>query len=521
MRGFPGIDNRLAAPLAAGAKNGAAAMSAYQELEALFARAGVLNDVIGILGWDTETMMPGGAINGRSDQIATLEELAHEVLVSPKTGDLIAAAAEDEAELSEWQRANLREMQRAHARATAIPRDLLLASARANTLCQHAWQSARKNNDFNAVKPQLAEVVRLQRETGRAVGAALGLAPYEALLDQYDPGATEAGLDRLLGPVREALPDLIARAVEAQARGPAIVPLAGPFAVDRQERLCRMLLERIGFDFDHGRLDISAHPFTGGSSSDVRVTTRFSDDILMPALLATIHEGGHALYEQGRPHDWLTQPVGLAKGMAVHESQSMILELQAARTEQFLSYLAPLIRAEFGGDGPAWSADNLRRIVLRVEPGFIRVDADELTYPAHILVRYGIEKALISDDLTIDDLPGAFNAAVREFLGLDVPDDRRGCLQDIHWYGGAYGYFPMYLAGAMIASQLFDAARTADAAIEPGLASGEFRPLVAWLRENVHSKGSLMDRDELVAAATGEPAGAAHYLAHLERRYIA
>ena len=236
-----------------------------------------------------------------------------------------------------------------YVRAAAIPRDLLLATARANTLCQHAWQQARKDNDFKAVKDKLAEVVRLQRETGEALGSVLGLAPYDALLDQYDPGARSDGIERLFAPVRAALPELIERVVARQEGGPTIVPLEGPFPIDRQERLCRVLLERLGFDFDHGRLDVSAHPFSGGSYGDVRVTTRFSEDTLLPSLLATIHEGGHALYEQGRPHDWRMQPVGSAKGMAVHESQSMIMELQAAKTEAFLGYLLPLVRAEFGG----------------------------------------------------------------------------------------------------------------------------------------------------------------------------
>ena len=495
-------------------------MSAYQQLEALFARSAILNDVVGLLGWDTETMMPPGAIEGRSEQLAALEELSHEILTSPATGDLIAAAKDDPSGLSEWQAANLREMERAYIRANAIPSDLLTASTKANAMCQHAWQKARKESDFNAVKGHLAEVLRLQREIGQVVGEALGLQPYDALLDQFDPGATGATIDRLFAPVREALPDLIRRATERQANAPKAIALEGPFPQQRQEKLCRMLLTKLGFDFDHGRLDVSAHPFSGGSYGDVRVTTRFEDSTFLPSLMATIHEGGHALYEQGRPHDWWKQPVGLARGMAVHESQSMIIELQAGKNEHFLSFLLPLIRAEFAGEGEAWSDENLRRIALRVAPGFIRVDADELTYPAHILVRYELERAMIAGDLAIDDLPAAFNAAVKQYLGLDVPDDRRGCLQDIHWHGGAFGYFPAYLAGAMIASQLFDGARTANAEIEPSLGRGEFSPLVTWLRANIHSKASLLPRDDLIEAATGSPPGADHYLRHLERRYV-
>ena len=495
-------------------------MKAYQELEALFARSAILNDVIGLLGWDTETMMPSGAIEARSEQLAALEDLSHEILTSAATGDLIAAARDDQAGLSEWQAANLREMNRAYVRANAIPSDLLMASTKANTLCQHAWQSARKANDFNAVKEHLSEVLRLQREIGQAVGDAMGLEPYDALLDQFDPGATGAKIDRLFAPVREALPELIQRALDRQASRPPAIALEGPFPKDKQERLCRMLLAKLGFDFDHGRLDVSAHPFSGGSYGDVRVTTRFEDDVLLSSMMATIHEGGHALYEQGRPHEWWKQPVGQAHGMAVHESQSMIIELQAGKNDHFLSFLTPLIREEFNGEGPAWTDDNLRRVALRVAPGFIRVESDELTYPAHILVRYELERAMIAGDLAIDDLPGAFNAAVKKYLGLDVPDDRRGCLQDIHWHGGAFGYFPAYLAGAMIASQLFDAAKAANPELEPSLGRGDFSPLVSWLRANIHSKGSLLARDDLIAAASGSPPSADHYLRHLERRYV-
>jgi len=495
-------------------------MSPYQELEAIFARSGVVDDVIGMLGWDTETMMPTGAIEGRSEQMSVLEEVSHTALSSAATGNLLEEALADQSALSEWQKANLREMRRAHARATAIPRDLLVAASKANALCQHEWRRAREENDYVAVKERLREVLHLQRETGAAIGEVLGLGPYDALLDQYDPGATGENIDRLFAPVRKALPDLIQRALDRQANAPQAIAIEGPFPQDRQERLCRLLLDRLGFDFDYGRLDVSAHPFTGGSFGDVRVTTRFSDDTILPSLLATIHEGGHALYEQGRPHEWWKQPVGQSHGMAVHESQSMIIELQAGRNEHFLSYLLPLIREDFGGDGAAWTDDNLRRIALHVGRGFVRVDSDELTYPAHILVRYEIESAMIAGEMTVDDLPDAFNAAVKKYLGLTVPDDRNGCLQDIHWYGGAFGYFPAYLVGAMMASQLFEAAKVANPDLEFSLSRGDFKLLVSWLRENIHSKGSLLGRDALIAAATGSTPSADHYLRHLERRYV-
>jgi carboxypeptidase Taq len=280
------------------------------------------------------------------------------------------------------------------------------------------------------------------------------------------------------------------------------------------------LLTAIGFDFDHGRLDVSAHPFTGGSYGDVRITTRFDEDDFLPALLATVHEGGHALYEQGRPKRWNAQPVGKARGTSMHESQALIIERQAARSDAFLAYLAPVVGNAFGGTGPAWAAENLRRVALKVEPGFIRVDADEVTYPAHVLLRYELEKAMISGDLSVEELPGAFRDEVKTFLGLDIPDDRRGCLQDIHWYAGAFGYFPTYLVGAMTAAQLFDAAKASRPDLEPTLEQGDFRPLVEWLREHIHSRASSADWGELVAAATGKEADSDSFLRHLRRRYL-
>ena len=493
-------------------------MAPYQKLETIFERAASIHEVTGILGWDTETMMPPGAIGGRSEQLATLEALAHEIVTAQSVGELISQAIA-QGELNDWQRANLREMERLHIRAKAVPSDLLVASTKASALCRHAWQSARKAGDFGAVRNQLAEVVRLQRETGEALGEALESGAYDALLDQFDLGSSQNALDRLFAPLQQALPDLIKAVVEKQRSGPEILPLEGPFATAIQESLCRTVLDAIGFDFNRGRLDVSAHPFTGGAFDDVRITTRFDEDNFLSGLMAVIHEGGHALYEQGRPTEWRNQPVGTARGMSIHESQALIFERQAARSAEFISYVAPVAREAFGGDGPAWSAENFRRITLNVEPGFIRVDADEVTYPAHILLRYEIERALISGDLDVTDLPGAFDAAVEKYLGLQVPDDRLGCLQDIHWYAGAFGYFPTYLVGAITAAQLLLAANTADPDITNALAKGRFNPLADWLRENIHSKASLQDWDELIFAASGEEVGSAAFLQHLERRY--
>jgi carboxypeptidase Taq len=495
-------------------------MQVYRSLEERFARINSIEDAIGILQWDAETMMPEGAADSRSDQLATLKGLAHELLTAPDLGDLLAQAGEDGDQLNDWQRANLREMKRIYVHASAVPADLVEASSRAVSKAEMVWREARQNGDFALLLPHLAQVLAFQQQIGQAKGQALELSPYDALLDSYDPGLRQAAIDPLFAELGAELPALIQEAQERQKELPAIQPLNGPFPVDDQRRIGERLMTAVGFDFNQGRLDVSLHPFCGGSTGDVRITTRYSEANFMSALMGVLHETGHALYEQSRPERWRRQPVGLARGMSMHESQSLLIEMQACRSREFVAYLAPLVRETFQGEGPAWSPENLHQMLTRVEPGFIRVDADEITYPAHILVRYKLEKALIGGGLRIQDLPSAFNEEVKKLLGLAVPNDSLGCLQDIHWPGGAWGYFPTYTLGAMTAAQIFRAACQADAGILPGLSKGNFAPLRTWLRANVHAKGSLMTTDQLLTIATGRPLTAEVFRTHLQERYL-
>ena len=495
-------------------------MQVYHTLEERFARISSIEDSIGILQWDAETMMPQGAADSRSDQLATLKGIAHELLTARATSDLLDEANQDSDSLDDWQRANLREMRRIFLHAAAVPADLVEASSRAVSRAEMVWRDARQNGDFALLLPHLSQVLALQQQIGQAKGQALELSPYDALLDSYDPGLRQATIDPLFSELGAELPGLIEEAQERQKELPVIQPLNGPFPVDDQRRIGEQLMKAVGFDFTRGRLDVSLHPFCGGSTGDVRITTRYSETNFMSALMGVLHESGHALYEQGRPEKWRRQPVGLARGMSMHESQSLLIEMQACRSWEFVSYLASIVQEAFQGEGAAWSPENLHRILTKVEPGFIRVDADEITYPAHILVRYKLEKALIAGDLQIQDLPSAFNEAVKKHLGLTVPNDSLGCLQDIHWPGGAWGYFPTYTLGAMTAAQLFRAACQADADILPGLSKGDFAPLRAWLRANVHAKGSLITTDQLLVAATGRPLTAEVFRTHLRERYL-
>lgn len=494
---------------------------AYKTLEERFARLYALREAAGMLHWDSAVLMPGGGAEARSEHLAALEVTCHEMLTDPRLEELFARASEDAANgLDAWQQANLREMRREWLHATAVPSRLVDALSRATRRCEMVWREARPASDFARVKPELAEVLSLVREEAQAKAGALGVSPYDALLDQYEPDGKSERIDAIFADIAGFLTDFLPRVLERQAREPAPERRAGPFPRDRQVALAERLMQAVGFDFEHGRLDVSLHPFCGGVADDVRVTTRYDESDFTSAIMGVLHETGHALYERGLPAAWRRQPVGEARGMGLHESQSLLIEMQACRSPEFVGHLAPIVREAFGGEGTAWDAENLRRLYTRVEPGYIRVDADEVTYPAHVILRYRLEKALIAGDLQLDDLPGAWNEGMRELLGIEPPDDRLGCLQDIHWFDGGWGYFPTYTLGAMAAAQLFDAAKRAVPEIPEALARGDFAPLLGWLRDNVHAWGSRLSTDEVLTHATGRPLDPEVFKAHLRRRYL-
>ena len=493
-------------------------MTAYRQLETRFRRIGAIEQAIAMLHWDAAAIMPAGGAGARAEQLATLRVIAHEELTAPELDDLVVEAERESNALDSWQRANLREIGRRRKHAAALPGSLVEAESRACSECESVWRDARPRNDFAAVLPLLERVLGLQREIAAIKGDHLGTTPYEALLDQYEPGGSVATIDRLFDQIAALLPDLLEAVLTRQAALP--LPPAGPFPVDLQRRVGMRLMERIGFDFAYGRLDASAHPFCGGIPDDVRITTRYDENDFARALMAVLHETGHALYQRGLPDEWRLQPVGRARGMAMHESQSLLLEMQVCRSPAFMAFAAPILREAFGADGPGWEADALYRRQIRVERSLIRVDADEVTYPAHVILRYRLERAMLAGDLAPADLPGAWSDGLHELLGVAPADDREGCLQDIHWYDGIWGYFPTYTLGALIAAQLFEAARAAIPDVLEAIAAGEFASLLSWLRERVHSKGSLLSTAQLVEAATGRPLATASFERHLRNRYL-
>jgi carboxypeptidase Taq len=489
-------------------------MTAYDRLTARFARIATVREAASILNWDTEVIMPPGSGDARADQAAVLSSIAHGMLTDPQAGDDLAQA---QATGDPWQAANLRLMRREHTRATALPADLVEATSRASSRCEHAWRDARPASDFAAVAPLLTEVFDRARDTAQALSATLNLSPYDALMEDFQPGVTAADVEPIFARYAAFLADALP---SAEARQSPPMPLTGPFPVGKQQDFCRMMSARIGLDFTRARLDISAHPFSGGTPTDIRITTRYDEADPASALFGVIHETGHAMYEAGLPKAWARQPVGMAAGMAVHESQSLILEMQAARSDAFLAWLGPVLHQAFGGDPAPYAAANLGSLLRRVERSLIRVEADEMTYPAHVGLRFTLERAMLSGDLKVADLPGAWNELMRQRLGITPPDDARGCLQDIHWYAGLIGYFPSYTLGAMAAAQLMAAIRRDTPDLDAALAEGDFAPMYAWLRPKVHAMGALTGLNELLLQATGKALDVADFEAHLTRRYL-
>jgi carboxypeptidase Taq len=495
-------------------------MTAYDRLSVRFARIATVGEAAAVLNWDAAAMMPAGGAAARGDQLAVLAGLAHGLLTAPEAAGELADAEAEGGGGDQWRDANLRLMRHAHTRATAVPADLVEAQARANSACEKTWREARRTSDFKLVAPQLAEVLNLTRQQASALAPALGLSPYDALMDGYQRGIGAADVAPVFTAYSAFLHDALPRAEAIQAARPATQRPQGPFPAATQEALCRRLSQAAGLDPSHARLDRSAHPFCGGTPTDVRITTRYDEADFSRSLLGVLHETGHALYERGLPAAHARQPVGEAAGMAAHESQSLIVEMQACRSDAYLSWLAPVLLDSFGGDPAAYEPGNLARLWRRIERGFIRVDADEMTYPAHVILRFRLEQALVAGDLAVADLPGAWNDGMRELLGVTPPDDAQGCLQDIHWYDGAFGYFPSYTLGAMAAAQLMAAARRDVPVLDHALARGELGPLVAWLRTRIHGRGSLLGFNDLLRAATGKPLDPTDFEAHLAARYL-
>ena len=491
----------------------------YAKLQDRFKRIGDLNHAQSMLAWDEAAMMPAGGGEVRAESLATLSGLVHDLIAADETADLAEAARREE--LDEWQSANVEEIRRESNRARAVPGDLVVALSKAASACEQAWRPARGENDWGVVTDKLETVLSLTRQKAQALAEALGCDPYDALLDAYQPGLAKSEVDPLFAELRNVLPGLIDQAIDRQDEA---APIHESVSVARQEALGRTLMARLGFDFGRGLLGVSHHPFCGGEPDDTRITTRYNENDFLESMFAVLHETGHALYQQGLPAAWRGQPVGDANGMALHESQSLLMEMQVCRSAAFLDFATPIIQRELLGaptDAPEWHPDNLLRLAVRVRRGYIRVDADELTYPLHVILRYELETALLDGDLAVADIPDAWHEKMVRYLGLSTTGNyRNGCMQDTHWFMGLIGYFPSYTLGAVIAAQLAATIKESIVGFDDAIRAGEFGVLLGWLRKNIHQRGRLASAMELVADVTGKPLGSDAFLSHLKARYL-
>lgn len=502
--------------------------SVAQRLHRLWAEIHDLATVGDLLDWDEETQLPDGAHAARGRVSGTVAALRHRKLLDPELADILDACADSDDEDDELGggsvlAAQVREARREVERAARVPETLVKAISETRTLATQAWRRARKENDFPLLAPHLERLVELKREEARAIARPAetddgggGSRPYDALLDVFEPGATEAALTPLFADLRERLVPLV-QAVRECGLEVDESPARGRFPADRQESFGRQLATAIGFRFDRGRLDLSTHPFCMGlHPTDVRLTWRYQEDDFRPAVFGVLHETGHGLYEQGLPLDWEGTPVGTHASLGIHESQSRLWENHVGRSRGFWRWALPLFRTAFP-DAGAVDLDGLWRALHTVRPSFIRVEADEATYNLHILVRFELERALFAGDLEVADLPAAWDDRYQVLLGIRPPDPARGVLQDIHWPQALFGYFPTYTLGNLAAAQLYEAAEETLGDLEPAFARGELQPLLEWLRERIHRHGARYPAPELIKRATGKPLAADALMAHLRR----
>jgi len=492
--------------------------NSYDKLKQHYLKIDHFRHLGAMTGWDQAAMMPSGGNKARSGAMAELSSHIHQLSTQPIIEELLENARNES--LSKEQQASVKEMARAYKLSTVLPEELVKAKSLAGSKCEHAWRSQRPENDWNGFSKNLKTVVQLTQEEAQIRSESLGVSPYDAMLDIYEPGTTSKQLDKIFGDVKIWLPGLIQDVQEKQKLENYNQPNE-QYSTTAQNELGKEVMGILGFDFEHGRLDISSHPFCGGVPSDVRITTRYDEQDFVQSLMGIVHETGHARYEQGLPRHLAGLPVGEARSMGIHESQSLFFEMQLGRSDAFIHKLSPLAVKHFSqNDTSIFNADNLQKIYTRVKPDFIRVDADEVTYPAHVMLRYEIERDLINKKISYQDIPELWNIAMKKYLNLSTEGNYKdGCMQDIHWTDGSMGYFPSYTLGAMYAAQqMATMKQTID--VDNAVQSNDLSPIFNWLSENIWQKASLLETDDLVKQATGETLNPSHFKAHLKSRYL-
>jgi carboxypeptidase Taq len=442
----------------------------------------------------------------------------HDLAAAPQVADFIADAENED--LNDEQAIAVAEFKRSYRNRICLSSEFVKRQTEQRLRCEQLWRQLRADNNWADFLPALDGVVTTMREEAQLRADALKLSPYDALIEQYDPGSRVADIAPVFETLKRFLTGFIPTVVEKQAKLKR-KPLKGPYDVATQKALGQEVMRALGFDFNHGRLDVSHHPFCGGVPSDVRMTTRYRNDEFLSALMGIMHETGHGLYEQNLPAAWQHWPSGAARGMAMHESQSLFAEKQIGRNPAFWQHGVPLLKRHFGAaQFKGWRADDFLRHVLVVKPGLIRVDADEVTYPMHIILRFELEQELVSGALRTADIPEAWDTKMKASLGLSTAGNYKdGPMQDVHWPAGAFGYFPSYTLGAMMAAQQWVAIVREHPDANDDVARGDFSALNAWRKRHIWSRASMASTPDLMRQATGEPLNAAYFIEHLKQRY--
>jgi carboxypeptidase Taq len=490
----------------------------YEKLCAHTREVALLNSTQSLLGWDERTKLPPAGGEYRAQQMSYLAGVIHKKQTAPDVGEWLVelAASPLAADPHSETGADIVNLKRDYDRKTKLPQSLVEELAKLSVLGQQLWVEARKANDFARFRPLLERMFELKRQEAAAVG--YEKEPYDALLDEYEPGAKTAEVAQALAGLRVQLVPLVAQ-IAASKRRPNLAALKGNYPVNLQEKFGQQATESIGFDFKRGRLDVTDHPFCGGAGpNDVRLTTRY-DDALSGAFFSTLHEAGHGIYEQGLLPDRYGLPTGEAVSLGIHESQSRMWENFVGRSRPFWEHFFSKAQSTFPDALKTVQLDDFYFAINDVRPSLIRTESDEVTYNLHILIRFELELALVNDQLKVADLPAAWNAKYREYLGIESPTDSDGVLQDVHWSGGAIGYFSTYSLGNLYAAQLFEAAGRDLGDLHAMFRRGEFFPLRDWLRKNIHSQGRRYPAAELARRVTGVPLSHDALLRHLRGKF--
>jgi carboxypeptidase Taq len=488
---------------------------AWDELAARVRDMHDLYSALRLLHWDQAVMMPTAGAPGRARAIATVESEAHRRLVDPRVGELLELL-HDDASLDDARVASVRVLRRDYEQATKIPADLVRALAEARGLAYQAWTQARPASDFSALRPHLERLLSLKKQEADALG--WDGERYDALLDTWEPGLRSSDASAIFSELVDGLRPLLDRALDARRDPPGF--LSATYDEDKQQDVCRALVELIGFEPDSGRLDRSPHPFTSHiGPGDVRQTTRTHPRNLLGSIYAALHETGHALYEQGLPPEMEDLPAGRVPSLGMHESQSRLWENQVGRSRAFTDFLLPRLKDAFPEELGMTTPEEFFWGVNRVDRSLIRVEADEVTYNLHIAVRFELEAALLRDDLSVDDLPGAWNDSMERFVGARPTTDADGVLQDMHWSIGAWGYFPTYTIGNLYAAAIFDRARAELGDLDSELRAGDTGRLLEWLRDRIHARAYMLEAKDLIEEVVGAPPTAAPLLSYLEAKF--